>query len=382
LQQIAAFAAGTEADVAKPVRHRGKSRIRWVDENGRRQSEVHDDYKTAQLHQSRHQHEAEEIRRGLRTARPRDRVFSELCDYWIENRAPLKRSGKDDESIIRVHLRPAFGMLLLRELRQEHVDPYIRAKGNLDAKTVANTLTLLITMMNTAKDDLGWIERVPKVRKPRFRPPDFHYLRTADEVQRFLRAARDEGESVFALYSAAVFTGMRAGEIAALSWSDVDLDRRLITVQRSYAGPTKSGDVRYVPLLDPLHQQLREWRLRHPGKLVFTNESGRMHGPSARVFQEVLHRVLDRAGFPIERQGPRVRRYITFHDLRHTFASHWMMFGGELFKLRAVLGHKSIDMTMRYAHLAPHAFATDHQRLGNLAPVPRAEVVSLASQRR
>jgi hypothetical protein len=89
---------------------------------------------------------------------------------------------------------------------------------------------------------------------------------------------------------------------------------------------------------------------------VSTNRDGNMHGPSSRIFQEVLHRVLDKAGFPeVERNGKR-RRYIVFHSLRHTFASHWVMRSGDIFKVQRILGHQSIAMTQRYAHLAPDAF--------------------------
>ena len=52
-----------------------------------------------------------------------------------------------------------------------------------------------------------------------------------------------------------------------------------------------------------------------------------------------------------------------FHDLRHTFASQWVLKGGDLFKLQKILGHQSVQMTMRYAHLAPDAFREDYQRL-------------------
>jgi integrase len=64
-------------------------------------------------------------------------------------------------------------------------------------------------------------------------------LRTDDEVKRFLLAAREEGERVFVFYAVAVYTGLRAGELAALEGPDVDFDRRLITVQRSFDGPTQ-----------------------------------------------------------------------------------------------------------------------------------------------
>jgi integrase len=93
-----------------------------------------------------------------------------------------------------------------------------------------------------------------------------------------------------------------------------------------------------------------------------------MFGESARVFQEVMHRVLARAAFPKTMRGGKERPYIRFHDLRHTFASHWVMGGGPLFKLQEILGHKSVQMTLRYAHLAPDAFTEDHGRLAKTAP--------------
>ncbi len=93
---------------------------------------------------------------------------------------------------------------------------------------------------------------------------------------------------------------------------------------------------------------------------------------SARVFQEIFHRVLDAAGFPKVEKNGKPRRYIVFHDLRHTFASHWVMNGGDIFKLQKILGHKDVTMTMRYSHLSPAAFATDLGRLGRSRPAPAA----------
>jgi integrase len=224
-----------------------------------------------------------------------------------------------------------------------------------------------------------WLTMVPKFRKPKVAAfsRDFQWLRSDDEVRRFLVAARDEGENVFAFYAVAIYTGMRAGELAALEWPDVDLERRLIAVQRSFDGPTKSDRVRYVPILDPLLPLLREWRLRHPGRLVFTNVAGTMYGPSARIFQEVLHRVLDAAKFRKVQRSGKERPYVRFHDLRHTFASQWVMRGGDLFKLQKILGHQSVQMTMRYAHLAPDAFAADYARLGGSVAVGEAEIIEL-----
>lgn len=338
--------------VAKPTKHRGKWRIRWVDEKGERQSAVFDDYRRAQTELNRHQVEVEEIKRGIRNAPPPVKTFDDLCDYWLENRAPRKRSAKDDESIIRRHLRPAFGTMNVRDLGVEDVDAYVTEKidgEELSDKTVANHVTLLGTMLRTATTfKVPWLLAVPRFRKPKvalFRR-DYQWLRSDDEVRRFLAAAVAEDEYVVVLFSLAIYSGMRAGELAGLEWADIDFERRLITVQRSFDGPTKSDRVRYAPILDPLLPVLRAWRLRHPGRLVFTNQAGTRLQPSARVFQEVLHRVLARAGFERVERGGKERPYLRFHDLRHTFASRWVTKGGDLFKLQRILGHQSVQMTM------------------------------------
>lgn len=367
--------------MASPVLHRGKWRIRWVDEHGKRQSAVFEDKKEAEFRLRQEQLRVEEVRRGLRAARPGDRLCHELFDYWLAKRAPRKRSYACDVSIIKRHLRPAFGHLKLREVNVQTIDDYVAAKSTLRKQTVRNQLTLLRTMLALAVD-LGWLSSLPKVVKPKVRllSQDYRWLRTQEEVDRFLRAAWDEGPLAFTLYATAVYTGMRLGELAVLEWGDVNFDRRLITVSKSLKGPTKAEDVRYVPILDPLLPLLRAWRLKCPGRLVFPNRSGRAHDSRASVFHETLHSVLDAADFPqtIGSNG-KARRYITFHSLRHTFASMWILNGGDLYKLQHVLGHKTPELTQRYAHLKPEAYAGDYGRLGPVLPIGDAPVVGIRS---
>lgn len=348
-----------------PSKHGNGWRARWVDEHGKRHSRNFKFKRDAETFERRKKAETDQVVHGLRAALPVPRPFAALCDYWVANRAAQKRSGKHDESIIRKHLRPALGDVDVRSIGVEHVDRFTRDRSHLSHKTLANVLTLLVSMLNVAKD-LGWVSEVPRIRKPRVRlfECDFAYLRTDNEITRVLAAARDEDEIVFALYSTAIYTGMRKGELAALRWEDIDLDRRLIAVQRSYEGPTKAGDARHVPIVDAVLGTLRRWRLRCPGVLVFPSEAGTLRDPDSRIFRETLHRVLGCAEIPPVTRHGKERPAVTFHGLRHTFASHWVMRGGDLFKLQKILGHKSVQMTLRYAHLAPHAFKEDWARFG------------------
>ncbi len=355
--------------MARPTRHGKKWRIRWVDETGNRRSEVHDTFEKAQAALAEHQSNAAARKRGDLRPRCPDRTFGDLCDWWLRVRAPLKRSRRDDESMIRRHLRPHFGALRLRDFMSEHAATYQAAKlvGGLSPKTVSNHLTLLSAMLIAAANDLNWLHTPPKIQKPRIHTDTYayRYLKTKQEVARFLTASRPERPLVYMLYRTALTTGLRAGELSALTWTDVNLDTRLITVAHSYErnAVTKSGRIRYVPILDPLFETLTQWKRHNHSDIVFPNASGRHHKPSSRIFQERLQAVLARANFPMVELNGKPARYITFHGLRHTFASHWVMQGGSVAKLQKILGHASMEMTLRYAHLSPDLYKEDHDRL-------------------
>jgi integrase len=360
--------------MSKPTKHGKKWQVRWFDEDGRRCCEVYTDYKDAEFALKSHQTEVEEIRRGFRVRPPKDRDFEELAKKWMEVRASRKRWPKDDESVIRAHLRPAFGTLTLRQITAERISEF---SSDLMARrapqTVKGILTMLGSMLRQAQE-WGWIENLPRIRKPKVRlfNKDYRWFRTAEEINRFLAAAKEDTWAVtFPIFATAIYTGMRAGELAALRWGDVSFERRLITVQRSYDGPTKAGDVRHVPIVDRLLPVLKAWKLASGSKiLVFPNAEGKMWDQSGRIFQERLHTTLLRAGFDA--------RYVHFHGLRHTFASHWVLNGGDLFRLQKILGHHDAQMTQRYAHLSPAAYESDWGRFGKAEEPKKGEVIELA----
>jgi integrase len=352
--------------MARPERHRKRWKIRWFDEFGKRHYETYDAREMAEVMLQRHHLHVKEVQLALRTGYCPSKTFRELAEFWLTTYAPNKRSFKDDESIIKQHLLPVFGPMPLKTIRQQHVEAFRLARGHLSPKTVLNHVILLKTMLNRAAD-MGWLEAPPRIKAPRVPTDtqDFSYLRTEGEIRRLLMAAKTEGLDAFMLYKTAIFSGLRAGELAGLLWTDVDFANRIITVQRSYDGPTKNARIRRVPIFDAILPDLQEWALLRPSNVyVFPNRHGGMLGPSARIFQEIFHRVLKRAEFPMVLRGRREAHYVRFHDLRHTFASHFVMNGGNMFTLQKILGHQSIDMTMRYSHLAPQAFTKEYGRFG------------------
>lgn len=166
---------------------------------------------------------------------------------------------------------------------------------------------------------------------------DFDFL-DFDEAERLLTAAHGEWRT---LILTALRTGMRHGELIGLRWDDVDLvagrivDRQNVVNGR--IGTPKSGK---IPLGIEVRTALKEHRhLRGP--LVFCSMSGGLLGTVD--IRLPLWRACKKAGL----------RQIGWHALRHSFASHLVMRGASLKAVQELLGHSSIQMTMRYAHLAP-----------------------------
>jgi integrase len=163
-----------------------------------------------------------------------------------------------------------------------------------------------------------------------------------------------------ATFGLAIYSGLRAGELACLRWECVHIDvvPPLMEVRRSYTGGTKTGKPRVIPLLPAAVSVLRAWQ-PDPKKragLVFSAPSGGEYSPQHRWgWDERYNGNVDiptRAG---------ITRRVRWHDLRHTTASHLVSGSwGRAWTLKEVceyLGHSSISQTEKYAHLAPGALA-------------------------
>ncbi len=145
----------------------------------------------------------------------------------------------------------------------------------------------------------------------------------------------------------ALTTGMRLAEIFALCWTDLDYGQGLIAVRLRL----KNGKTRYVPMSTELAEEFRRFPQVFGEERIFPPKPGAKSGRQ-RVDRS-FRGVLKVAGIENFR----------FHDLRHTFASWYMMNGGDLYELAKILGHANIKMTERYAKLAKQYIA----RTGNTA---------------
>lgn len=151
---------------------------------------------------------------------------------------------------------------------------------------------------------------------------------------------KDEGESAFAQLDVALHTGMRKSEQFTATWEQVDLERGFI-----YLSMTKNGTDRFVTLNSAAVQVLKDLQERHK-QLGLPPDSTLFHSKRDGLIKN------PRKWFATALEQAKING-VTWHTLRHTFASRLVMAGVDLKTVQELMGHKTIAMTARYAHLAP-----------------------------
>lgn len=270
------------------------------------------------------------------------------------------------ETYVRRHLLPSeVAQKPLARLEPSDLRRLYAAKlsSGLSSTSVHHIHAVIHVALQRAVDD-GVLGRnvaalVGRSNRPRVRHVEMNTIATGDQPRRFLEAAR--GERLEALLVVAITTGMRRGELLALRWKDVDLDRAVLAVTGSLQGesrPTlniatpKSGKSRSVALGTVAVGVLREHRKRQAQEqllvggewrdlgLVFSTEFGDFLSPT--TLRLALRRTLTRAGLPT----------IRFHDLRHSAATLMLSRGVHPKMASEMLGHSTIAITLDlYSHV-------------------------------
>ncbi len=145
----------------------------------------------------------------------------------------------------------------------------------------------------------------------------------------------------------ALNTGLRITEVLELNWNQVNINQRLLTVIGDRA---KNGQTRHIHLTDEAHYAFREWRKQNmETKVIFPNKKT---GKPMKDIKSSWTKIRKEAGLY---QPKEEDLHFRFHDLRRSFASNMVMAGVDLNHVRDAMGHQSIDMTLKYAHLAPQS---------------------------
>jgi integrase len=164
-----------------------------------------------------------------------------------------------------------------------------------------------------------------------------------EQADELLKAVKARSIRLWCQCVLGLYAGLRFGEIAGLELQDIDFEGGVIHIRDA------KGEDRVAYITGPIEQMFAEWWTfadKKPGLLFPTDKKGRQVNVSS-TFAKVLKALGINDGITDPRQK------IVFHSLRHSFAS-WLVMGGEnLYTVMALMGHRDISTTMKYAHLAP-----------------------------
>jgi len=285
--------------------------------------------------------------RYIKTAEAQKHTVSNLVERYIRDVLPRKvKVGRFYTNQLGWWKRQ-IGDVLLSELTpvliSEHRELLSQTETIRKTKksnaTVNRYLAALSTAISTAINEWGWMENNPlsklsKLKEPRGRVRYF----SDEERERFLFACKESHNSdLYAAVILALSTGGRKNEIWGLSWKDVNLKNGFITFEE-----TKNDEPRSVPLTGYALKLMmkRSKAPRIDTDLVFPSRVDRhKHFDFRRPFQMAL-------------KAAQIEDF-RWHDLRHCAASYLVMAGVDMRTVAEILGHKTIQMTQRYAHLSP-----------------------------
>lgn len=286
--------------------------------------------------------------------------FAVFADFFIETYATTNNrpsTVREKRRALRRGLLDHLGHLHLDKITARHVESFKarRKKDGVGPKTINEEVAILSKILGYAEEIGELRQPPPKIRRLKVPKPSFDFL-DFEEADRLREAARHAPEPWCAMIPVAMWTGLRLGELRALQWEDVDLVGARLHVRHAADDvntlhPPKSGQPRIVDLPRKAvavlkgHQHLR-------GPFVFSREDGSMltrweceSKSKLRKDDSPLMKVCRKAGL----------RRVGWHMLRHTYASHLVMRGASPMEVKELLGHASLEMTMRYAHLSPSA---------------------------
>ena len=269
-------------------------------------------------------------------------TFEEAANTYFRIHLSKRKSGPKLKYTVE-SIKKYFGKIPLSCITTEQVQEFYNQRMAETSPSTANrhftTLRAIINKMIQLKKYRGENPCVG-VKKQKDNPARTNFLKE-EEIAILLPLVPKRSRFLVAF---AIATGMRRGEILRLDWRDLDLHNGIIHIYES-----KLGYQREVPMIKSLYDTLTH--LEHP-------INGTVFDISVKQLEADFKQAVTRAGLP----------KIRFHDLRHTFASHFMMRGGSLTDLQRILGHSDLKMTQRYAHFSPMYLRKSIEVMNNVIP--------------
>lgn len=300
---------------------------------------------------------------------PRDLTVAEAIQEYLsaQGQSLSPSTLKNIRSILEANAVRLLGSRRIDSLKPSDFQEFQRTRISEGAKpSYVNREVARFKTIFSALLRWGWIDRHPmpeKSVKPLRAPQGRTDFLSVDDWKRLLaaletpppvpegkRRPRQDTRPMIPVIKTLLYTGARLGEIIALRWEAVDLEKGRIALDR-----VKTSSVTGLRISAPLRAVLDALPRGTPAAYVFTNPAGQPWRP--HDIQHAFYRARDAAG---------LRSSLSSHSLRHTFASWLTMDGVPLRTVSELLGHTNIVQTARYAHLSPAHLQETVDRIGDI----------------
>lgn len=241
-------------------------------------------------------------------------------------------------------INPAIGRLRFSEISIFHIEKikHTMLKAGKSPRTLQNCMATLRRAWRIAIMK-GYTNRkwpTKNIKLPKFDNKRIRFL-SHKEAEQLLEALKKHSQQVHDIALLSLHTGLRAGEIFHLNWGDVDFKAGTIFVR-----DPKSSENRFAYLTEAARDMLKS---RYAGQAlsepVFRDAKGHRVKEVSNVFGKIVKELGFNEGITDRRQR------LCFHSLRHSFAS-WLLRSADLYTVKTLLGHSTIQLTERYSHLA------------------------------
>jgi integrase len=313
-----------------------------------------------EIEEARRKAEQDRMADEARDAYTFDQTWKKYFPYAQSSKTA--QSWKREDQLYRLWIGPVIADLPLKEIAPFHLEKVksVMGKAGKAPRTIHYALAVIRQVFNYARTNGLFVGENPVslVKKPTVDNRRFRFL-SREEADRLLKAIHEISPNIYNIVLLALDTGMRAGEIFSLTWADIDLDRGMLTLRN-----TKSGKTRTAFLTDRAKAVLDSIPKGKPSELIFPARGARrsrLHGGKIQQISDTFNKCVDNLGLNDDIEDRRLR--VTFHTLRHTYASWLVEAGVDLYTVKELLGHSDFKMTSRYSHLGENTLQSAVRRL-------------------
>lgn len=295
--------------------------------------------------------------------------LSEWYDIWSANMHHIKQSTRTVyQSYANKHIKPQIGNIRLKNLTTSIIQNFInQISYSLSPKSVRSIFCMLKMCINAAYEEHLVDNFIDNIKLPKIFTKDIRILTPKEQFILETEIENSNNKNDIGILIC-LYTGIRIGELCALTWNDIDLIRGFMTINKTMyrvkineglsktqitiSNPKSPKSQREIPIAAFLLDKLSQLK-KDNGYVI--NRNGKYIEPA--VYSRYFNRLLNRIGL----------QHMNFHGLRHSFAVRALELGVDIRTLSELLGHSSVSTTLNfYGHSLPEHKRNQIERIGGL----------------